>query len=109
MIKKFIMKLIRGNKDLREYVINGCITEDLILPEQKSEILSGMELNSTISKEYLENKTLVFNNCLFINTRFNNNIVHGDLIFDKPYNCSISNNSFIPNEIDKVELPSFMK
>ena len=112
MIKKFIMKLIRGNKDLREFVINGCITEDLLLPEQKAQVLDSMEFHTTISDEYLSGKSLILNNCLFINTRIQDNKIQGDFKIINPFNTYISNNIGISvqnTEKEEVNIPEFMK
>ena len=111
MIKKFIMKLIRKNKNLREYIINGCIAEDLFLPEQKSEIIENMKFNTTIADTYLKGKTLILNNCLFINTKIENNNIHGEFKIINPYNTCISNNTGIQiiQEEESVKIPDFMK
>lgn len=112
MIKKIIMKLIRKNADLREFIINGCIVEDLILPEQKSEILSNMKLHTTVNDEHLKNKVLVFNNCLFINTKIENNKIEGEFKIVNPYNTYIINNTGLDitdGKAERVEIPGFMR
>lgn len=107
MIKKLIWKILKSNKKLQQSILDQYINEDLITERQKSVIVSGMKLDKVVDRECLDNKTLILYNCLFINSTLSNNIIHGDM--KSPYNCIISNNTYLKEDVEPIEIPEFIK
>lgn len=107
MINKIIWKILKRNKGLQKQILDNYIKEGLITDKQKSKIISGMTFDNTISDQCLENKVLILNNCLFINSTISQNTIAGDLVLKTPYNCIISNNKN-SKEPEPVDIPDFI-